>query len=173
MWTLGFRSALYPLANANFAMDLSSLLMTVVIGLCAGLAGWIVIKCIARSKVLFSRVASLPLRLGAGGFAVGLLALISTDILGNGYEVIIKVMAGHYLLPGLLLLLVLKTLATSLSVGSNAVGGLFTPSLLIGALLGGDHRDGGGRRCICRSAMCCSMPRLVWRRCWQQSVRRR
>lgn len=136
MWTLGFRSALYPLADANFAMDLSSLLMTVVIGLCAGLAGWIVIKCIARSKVLFSRVASLPLRLGAGGFAVGLLALISTDILGNGYEVIVKVMAGHYLLPGLLLLLVLKTLATSLSVGSNAVGGLFTPSLLIGALLG-------------------------------------
>ncbi|MBD8261502.1 chloride channel protein [Pantoea agglomerans] len=135
MWTLGFRSALYPLADANFAMDLSSLLMTVVIGLCAGLAGWIVIKCIARSKVLFSRVASLPLRLGAGGFAVGLLALISTDILGNGYEVIVKVMAGHYLLPGLLLL-VLKTLATSLSVGSNAVGGLFTPSLLIGALLG-------------------------------------
>lgn len=136
MWTLGFRSALYPLADATFAMDLSSLLMTVVIGLCAGLAGWIVIKCIARSKVLFSRVASLPLRLGAGGFAVGLLALISTDILGNGYEVIVKVMAGHYLLPGLLLLLVLKTLATSLSVGSNAVGGLFTPSLLIGALLG-------------------------------------
>ena len=136
MWALGFRSALYPLADANFAMDLSSLLMTVVIGLCAGLAGWIVIKCIARSKVLFSRVASLPLRLGAGGFAVGLLALISTDILGNGYEVIVKVMAGHYLLPGLLLLLVLKTLATSLSVGSNAVGGLFTPSLLIGALLG-------------------------------------
>ncbi len=45
-------------------------------------------------------------------------------------------MAGHYVLSGLLLLLVLKTLATSLSVGSNAVGGLFTPSLLIGALLG-------------------------------------
>lgn len=136
MWTLGFRSALYPLAEADFTMDLSTLLMTVVIGLSAGLAGWIVIKSIARSKLLFSRIASLPLRLGAGGFAVGLLALISTDILGNGYEVIVKVMAGDYLLPGLLLLLVLKTLATSLSVGSNAVGGLFTPSLLIGALLG-------------------------------------
>lgn len=136
MWSLGFRSALYPLADVNFHMDVSSLLMTVIIGLCAGLAGWLLIKLIARSKTLFGRVRSLPLRLGAGGFAVGLLALISTDILGNGYEVIVKVMAGHYLLPGLLLLLVLKTLATSLSVGSNAVGGLFTPSLLIGALLG-------------------------------------
>lgn len=136
MWTLGFRSALYPLADVNFHMDASSLFMTVIIGLCAGLAGWLLITLIARSKKLFSRVSSLPLRLGAGGFAVGLLAIVSTDILGNGYEVIVKVMAGDYLLPGLLLLLVLKTLATSLSVGSNAVGGLFTPSLLIGALLG-------------------------------------
>jgi len=136
MWSLGFRNALYPLADASFQMDVSSLLLTVVIGLAAGLAGWLLIKLIARSKALFGHIRSLPLRLGAGGLAVGLLALISTDILGNGYEVIVKIMAGDYLLPGLLLLLLLKTLATTLSVGSNAVGGLFTPSLLIGALLG-------------------------------------
>jgi len=136
MWSLGFRNALYPLADASFQMDVSSLMLTVVIGLAAGLAGWLLIKLIARSKALFGYIRSLPLRLGAGGLAVGLLALISTDILGNGYEVIVKIMAGDYLLPGLLLLLLLKTLATTLSVGSNAVGGLFTPSLLIGALLG-------------------------------------
>ncbi len=136
MWSLGFRNALYPLADASFQMDISSLGVTVAIGLIAGLAGWLLIKLIARSKALFSHIRSLPLRLGAGGLAVGVLALISTDILGNGYEVIVKIMAGDYLLPGLLLLLVLKTLATTLSVGSNAVGGLFTPSLLIGALLG-------------------------------------
>ena len=136
MWSLGFRNALYPLADASFQMDVSSLLATVIIGLAAGLAGWLLIKLIARSKALFSHISSLPLRLGAGGLAVGLLALISTDILGNGYEVIVKIMAGDYLLPGLLLLLLLKTLATTLSVGSNAVGGLFTPSLLTGALLG-------------------------------------
>lgn len=136
MWSLGFRNALYPLADASFQMDVGSLLVTVAIGLAAGLAGWLLIKLIARSKALFGHIRSLPLRLGAGGLAVGLLALISTDILGNGYEVIVKIMAGDYLLPGLLLLLLLKTLATTLSVGSNAVGGLFTPSLMIGALLG-------------------------------------
>ena len=136
MWSLGFRNALYPLANSNFRMDISSLLMTVAIGLLAGITGWLLIKLIARSKKLFGRVRSLPLRLGVGGFAVGLLALLSTDILGNGYEVIVRVMAGDYLLPGLILLLLLKMAATTLSVGSNAVGGLFTPSLLIGALLG-------------------------------------
>ena len=136
MWSLGFRSALYPLSDTLFQMDLTSLLMTVIIGFAAGVAGWLLIKLIARSKALFSRVRSLPLRLGAGGFAVGLLALISTDILGNGYEVIVKIIEGNYLLAGLLGLLVLKMLATTLSVGSNAVGGLFTPSLLIGTLLG-------------------------------------
>jgi len=136
MWSLGFRSALYPLSEALFQMDISSLLMTLLIGFVAGIAGWLLIKLIARSKALFGRVRSLPLRLGAGGLVVGFLALISTDILGNGYEVIVKIIDGQYLLMGLLGLLVLKTLATTLSVGSNAVGGLFTPSLLIGALLG-------------------------------------
>lgn len=136
MWSLGFRSALYPLSEALFQMDISSLLMTLLIGFVAGIAGWLLIKLIARSKAMFGRVRSLPLRLGAGGLAVGFLALISTDILGNGYEVIVKIIDGQYVLMGLLGLLVLKTLATTLSVGSNAVGGLFTPSLLIGALLG-------------------------------------
>ena len=136
MWSLGFRSALYPLSEALFQMDISSLLMTIVIGLVAGLAGWLLIKLIARSKAQFGRIKSLPARLGLGGLAVGFLALISTDILGNGYEVIVKIIDGHYVLAGLVGLLVLKTLATTLSVGSNAVGGLFTPSLLIGALLG-------------------------------------
>ncbi len=136
MWSLGFRSALYPLSEALFQMDISSLLMTMVIGLVAGLAGWLLIKLIARSKAQFGRIKSLPARLGLGGLAVGFLALISTDILGNGYEVIVKIIDGHYVLVGLVGLLVLKTLATTLSVGSNAVGGLFTPSLLIGALLG-------------------------------------
>lgn len=136
MWSLGFRSALYPLSEALFQMDISSLLMTILIGVVAGFAGWLLIKLIARSKTLFGRVKSLPARLGLGGLAVGFLALISTDILGNGYEVIVKIIDGHYVLMGLIGLLVLKTLATTLSVGSNAVGGLFTPSLLIGALLG-------------------------------------
>lgn len=136
MWSLGFRSALYPLSEALFQMDISSLLMTILIGVVAGFAGWLLIKLIARSKTLFGRVKSLPARLGLGGLAVGFLALISTDILGNGYEVIVKIIDGNYVLMGLIGLLVLKTLATTLSVGSNAVGGLFTPSLLIGALLG-------------------------------------
>ena len=136
MWLLGYRSALYPLADVRFDVSVSSILMVIVIGLVCGLTGAGFITLAGYSKKQFSRIRSLPLRLGAGGVAVGLLAICSTDILGNGYEVIINIFSGHYLFPGLLMLLVLKLLATCCSAGSSAVGGMFTPSLLIGALVG-------------------------------------
>ncbi|PKH22557.1 Cl- channel voltage-gated family protein [Enterobacterales bacterium CwR94] len=136
MWVLGFRSAIYPFAATQFDIAPASMIMSVVIGLAAGLVGWLMIWLIARSKRVFGQITSLPLRLGLGGVLVGIMAIASTDILGNGYEVIIEIMAGRFLIPTLLLLLVLKMAATAVSVGSNAVGGLFTPALLIGALLG-------------------------------------
>lgn len=136
MWSLGYRNALYPFAEAQFQLSPTTLLLTVAVGLLAGLLGWAMLTLIGRSRRLFARVTNLPLRLGLGGALVGALAIVSTDILGNGYEVIVNIMAGRYLLPALALLLVLKMAATALSVGSNAVGGLFTPSLLVGALLG-------------------------------------
>ena len=136
MWALGYRSALYPFADIQFQLTPATVALTVVVGLAAGLAGWLMIALIGRSKRLFSRVKSLPLRLGIGGFTVGALAIASSDILGNGYEVIVEVMAGSLALQALVVLLVLKMVATALSVGSGAVGGLFTPSLLTGALLG-------------------------------------
>jgi len=136
MSTLGYRSAIYPFSHAQFALTPQNMLLAVVIGLLAGLAGWALIWLIAQSRRRFSRIKSLPLRLGTGGLLVGILAIGSTNVLGNGYEVIVEIMAGRFLLAGLVILLVLKMLATAVSVGSNAVGGLFTPSLLIGAVLG-------------------------------------
>lgn len=136
MSALGYRSAIYPFAHAQFALTPENMLLTVLIGLLAGLAGWTLIWLIAQSRKRFSRVKSLPLRLGLGGVMVGVLAIGSTKVLGNGYEVIVEIMAGSFMLKGLIALLLLKMLATAISVGSNAVGGLFTPSLLTGALLG-------------------------------------
>jgi CIC family chloride channel protein len=136
MSALGYDSALYPLATAQFVTSPASLLLTAGIGLLCGLMGVVLIYLIGKSRQAFATVPSLPLRLGLGGVLVGLLASLSTQILGNGYEVILQVMAGDFLLHGLGVLLVLKVIATSISAGSNAVGGLFTPSLLIGALLG-------------------------------------
>ena len=136
MWLLGYRSALYPFADVHFELTASSLALTLLSGLLAGLLGWGIIWAIGQSKRQFSRIQNLPLRLGLGGVLVGFLAIGSTQILGNGYDVIVRVMAGDFLLPMLAGLLLLKLLATLISVGSGAVGGLFTPALLMGALMG-------------------------------------
>lgn len=136
MWALGYRSAIYPFSHAQFDLTPGNILLTVIVGLLAGLVGWAMIWLIGQSKRRFGRIKSLPFRLGLGGVIVGALAVASSNILGNGYEVIVEIMAGSFVLKGLLVLLALKMIATAVSVGSNAVGGLFTPSLLIGAVLG-------------------------------------
>jgi H+/Cl- antiporter ClcA len=79
-------------------------------------------------------------RVAAPVVAFGLLGLVSIrfpQLLGNGKELAQLTFEGA-LAPGLLLaLLVLKPLATFVCFGSGAPGGLFTPSLTFGALLGG------------------------------------
>jgi CIC family chloride channel protein len=72
--------------------------------------------------------------------ALGLLGAISVpfpQVLGNGKDIAQLAFMGQ-VAPGLLLaLLLLKPAATLLCLGSGAPGGLFTPSLAFGALLGG------------------------------------
>lgn len=136
MWALGYRSAIYTLTSAQFELTPVNMLLTVALGLLAGLAGGVFIWLINQSKARFGKIKSLPLRLGLGGLLVGSMATGSSNILGNGYEVIVTIMAGGFLIKGLVILLVLKMVATAISVGSSAVGGLFTPSLLIGAIVG-------------------------------------
>jgi CIC family chloride channel protein len=73
-----------------------------------------------------------------GGAIVGGLALALPEVMGSGYEAIEHVLAGdgHYALIIVLGLLVAKMLATHVSLGSGFSGGVFAPSLFIGAMLG-------------------------------------
>jgi H+/Cl- antiporter ClcA len=68
---------------------------------------------------------------------LGAVSIPFPQLLGNGKDVSQLAFTGQ-VAPGLLLiLLAMKPLATALCVGSGAPGGLFTPSLTVGALLGG------------------------------------
>ena len=89
------------------------------------------------SKARFARlVAPLPLRLAIGGLFVGLISLAFPEVWGNGYSVVGSILHGR-LFGGLLLaILGAKVLSTASTVGSGAVGGVFTPTLFIGAALG-------------------------------------
>jgi len=76
------------------------------------------------------------LRPAVGALAVGAVGMASLDVLGAGLDGIDKALAGEFATGALVLLIVGKILATSLTLGSGGSGGVFSPSLLIGAVLG-------------------------------------
>jgi CIC family chloride channel protein len=74
---------------------------------------------------------------GIGGLAVGLMALKLPQVLGGGYGWIQQAIDGGMALHLLLILMVAKIVALSFTVSSGGSGGVFAPSLFVGAMLGG------------------------------------
>ena len=73
----------------------------------------------------------------AGGLAVGLMGWFVPDVLGVGYSHVSEALNGQMTLQVMALLVVLKLLATTSCYGTGNAGGIFGPSLFIGAMLGG------------------------------------
>jgi len=71
------------------------------------------------------------------GLLVGLLALLYPEVLSIGYEATTRALDGEYQLSLLLALIVAKIIATVISYAGRFGGGVFSPSLFIGAMVGG------------------------------------
>ncbi|MDE1901083.1 MAG: ClcB-like voltage-gated chloride channel protein [Alphaproteobacteria bacterium] len=71
-----------------------------------------------------------------GGLGVGLISVWEPAVWGNGYSVVNSVLHHPWTWQALLAILVLKVLATALCSGSGAVGGVFTPTIFVGAAVG-------------------------------------
>lgn len=76
------------------------------------------------------------LRPAAGGVLLGGLLLVLPQMYGVGYPVLQNAVDGRYAIGFLLVLLAGKMLATSLTIGIGGSGGVFAPSLFMGAMLG-------------------------------------
>jgi CIC family chloride channel protein len=76
------------------------------------------------------------LRPAVGGFLLGGLLLVLPEMYGVGYPVLGNSIAGKYAIGFLIILLLAKMVATSLTIGIGGSGGVFAPSLFIGAMLG-------------------------------------
>lgn len=72
-----------------------------------------------------------------GGLAIGALGIFFPQILGVGYEATDIALGGGFSLTLLLTLMVLKIAATATTLGAGFGGGVFSPSLFIGAMTGG------------------------------------
>ena len=73
----------------------------------------------------------------AGGLAVGLLGWLVPQVLGVGYTFVGQALNGQMLLETMALLVCLKVVATATCYASGNAGGIFGPTLFIGAMMGG------------------------------------
>ncbi len=86
----------------------------------------------------FDRLKMSPmLKPALGGLLLGIIALFYPQILADGYETIRLTLNGNMVVSLLVILVVMKLLATSLTLGSGNSGGIFAPSLFMGAVAGG------------------------------------
>ncbi|RFC62391.1 CBS domain-containing protein [Fulvimarina endophytica] len=121
------------------------LLLASLLGVVIGFAAWAFVKCLAFSEDVFEKSSLNPYLQNALGMGfVGLsgymffLATGHYQVMGVGYATIQDVISGGILSVALLLMLfAAKLLATCVSLGSGASGGVFSPSLFMGATLGG------------------------------------
>jgi CIC family chloride channel protein len=108
-----------------------------VIGLVAALLGILLMRGVGLWEQALSRLRiPAPLRPAIGGLIVGLLALVTPQVLASGHGAIHIAGMLESPLKTIAALFVLKALASIISLGSGFRGGLFFASLLLGALAG-------------------------------------
>ncbi len=129
-------------AEAIFTVDhinLHSLMELPLIVIMGVIIGAVAAGLIRLTRDLTRQGQRLPiwLRMSAAGFSVGLIAIVSPEVMGIGYDTVNAVIMGQLGLLALALILVAKLLATSICVGFSIPGGLIGPTLFIGAIVGG------------------------------------
>ena len=121
------------------------LVFDAVLGLLCGLVGIGFIKIFYGMRDMFRRANIKNYHKPAiGGLLLGILALllqqtcgVGYTVFGMGYGIIQSAINGELVLGVMVLLVIAKILATSFTIGSGGSGGVFAPSLVIGAVLGG------------------------------------
>ncbi|MEW6290079.1 MAG: chloride channel protein [Thermodesulfobacteriota bacterium] len=123
----------YQLVNAPVEIPLY-ILMGVVVGIVAVLHIRIFYWVRDRFAAVPTNICVKPI---VGAFIVGSIGIVMPQVMGNGYDYIGEVLHGHGVVWVMLLLVFLKIFATAVTLGSGGAGGVFAPSLFIGAVLGG------------------------------------
>ena len=109
----------------------------VALGLITGaLAPWFLRSLRQAEEFFVSLKLPIVLRLALGGLLVGVILINVPQVAGNGYSVVVQILNGGLLWNVVLGIFACKWLATMASFGSGAPGGVFTPSLFMGASTG-------------------------------------
>jgi CIC family chloride channel protein len=108
------------------------------LGLFAGVVGPLFMELLTLGERFFAKLTNSRIaRAAVGGGLVGVLAIVRPEVTGNGYEAINLILNQQLTVGIVVVLLFAKAFATTASVSSGSPGGVFTPSLFLGAALGG------------------------------------
>ena len=119
-------------------LSMSRPALYLVLGVIIGFTAVFYIRTFYRLKDEFDSLKIHPqMKPVLGAFLVGCLGIFLPQIMGNGYDFIEKALHENMLFPILLLLVLFKIVATSITLGSGGSGGVFAPALFIGAMTGG------------------------------------
>jgi chloride channel protein, CIC family len=131
------RQALFFPGSVNF--NLIELIPYVFFSFVCAAVGYVYVKFFYGSRDLFFKKLPLPRILlpAVGGFLLGVSALLAPQIMDGGYGWIQAAMEGKIFWGTMLILVFMKILATSCTISSGGSGGVFGPSVFIGAMLGG------------------------------------
>ncbi|MGA2374434.1 MAG: chloride channel protein [Candidatus Sulfotelmatobacter sp.] len=141
-WFLG-SEPLFRIPVTTFKRP-SELLAYAALGIVGGLASVAFAKSVGYLR---PRLKALPrwtqyFQPAVAGLLIGLIAFLGApQVMGAGYDSMDQAMHGQYAWKILAMLAVLKIIATTLSFVSGAPGGMFAPTLFIGAMLGGAVGD--------------------------------
>jgi CIC family chloride channel protein len=110
-----------------------------ILGVVGGFASVCFVKLLLWLRVWFRQFPSWTAwaQPGVGGLLMGVFALIRPEVLGVGYDYVDRVLTGDFPWKIVVLLAVMKLIATPTCYSSGNAGGIFGPSLFIGAMVGG------------------------------------
>jgi len=116
-----------------------------LLGIASGVGGLVFMVVLDTMERWFSTLL-VPrwLKPALGGLVIGIVVLFVPNVYGIGYATMDLILRGGIPWPWLLLLLPVKMGATSLTLASGGAGGLFLPSLYLGAVIGGLFGSGVG-----------------------------
>jgi chloride channel protein, CIC family len=120
-------------------VDPAELLVYVVLGIVGGFGSVAFVRLLLELRKAFARLprSTVWLQPVAGGLCVGLFGYFVPAVLGVGYDHVEQALSGELLLHVVVLLAVLKIVATAVCYASGNAGGIFGPSMFIGAMMGG------------------------------------
>lgn len=147
------RGAVYAIQNIE-PFAISDLIWYALLGVCAGFVSIYFTKIYIYINRLFSKVKKWSTRLLIGGSILGLLVFLFPTLFGEGYQFINAALHGDlslmfdntlyagfsnqiWVVLGLMLVIILmKVVATSVTFGAGGIGGIFAPALFIGIYAG-------------------------------------